>query len=65
MSEDVQLSKEDAHARVAVTFMLEKVPENETPVMLAFSIKWILTHGYPVHPQTGLKMIYDGTHIIQ
>ncbi len=60
----LEFSKEDAHGRVAVLFMLE-VDKKDVPTLIAVSVKWILTHGNPIHPTTGKPMVYHGTHIIQ
>ncbi len=60
----LEFSPEDAHDRVAILFVLE-VDKEKKPTLIAVSVKWILTHGYPIHPTTGERMVYHGTHIIQ
>ncbi len=60
----IEFSKEDAHNRVAILFVLE-APDKETPTLIAVSVKWLLAHGNPIHPVTGEPMVYHGTHIIQ
>lgn len=59
----IELS-EDAHSRVAI---LWELPANARRKMtlLAISVKWLLVHGVPLDPDTGIQLKYHGTHIIQ
>lgn len=60
----IQLS-EDAHSRVAVLFAMARPSKDDKPILMAVSVKWLLTQGIPIDPETGRPMAYHGTHIIQ
>lgn len=56
---------EDAHARVAILFEMSKSDPKDELTLIAISVKWLLVHGVPVDPRTGVQMKYHGTHIVQ
>lgn len=56
---------EDAHSRVAILFEMSKDHPEDSLTLVVVSVKWILVHGNPVDPRTGIVMKYHGTHIIQ
>lgn len=61
----LKLSEKDAHERVAILFVIEPPTEYNKIVLLAVSVKWLLTHGIPLHPSTNEQMVYHGTFIVQ
>jgi hypothetical protein len=61
---DLKLS-EDAHNRVVVLFEMGTPLIKDKPNLVALQVQWILEHGHPLDPTTGIKMKYHGTHIVQ
>lgn len=59
----ILLSK-DAHERVAILWEMAETIDRKMN-LVAVSVKWLLVHGVPIDPETGLQMKYHGTHIIQ
>lgn len=76
MSDDIKIPKEpakilngimlseDAHARVVILWEMPETKDRKM-ALVAISVKWLLVHGVPLDPDTGLQMKYHGTHIIQ
>ena len=58
-------SKEDAHDRVAVLFIIPADDAGSKETRAVASVKWLLEHGVPTDPETGAAYEYEGTYIIQ